>query len=114
MEETKDHVLAAGREIMLAAQGALHFCKEYAEATASPTSKMQLVKFFDKAITVADNLGKTLVNATSITNTARSVAAPLFNAIGKEMKAEDIAKHKVTKKATPKPRKKTKQRTHSY
>ncbi len=117
MEETKEHILAAGRELLLAADGALRFCKSYAETRAEPSSRSMLVGFFSKAITVADELGKDLVKATGITNAARSAVSPIFEAFSREMEeterlkrcqraAEKRACKKTKTKAAPtKPRK---------
>lgn len=102
MEETKVHVLAAGRELLLAASGALRFCKEYAESSASPGARHELALFFSKAIAVADELGKGLISASSVTRTARSFAKPLFDAMGREMYEERAEKPE----AAPAPRKK--------
>ncbi|MFA4873990.1 MAG: hypothetical protein WC956_00900 [bacterium] len=92
VDETKEHIFAAGRELLLAARGALRFCKEYADATASPATRVQLIKFFGKAISVADELSRGLVSASAVTHKARSVAAPFFEAMGKEMRAEEHEK----------------------
>lgn len=93
MDETKEHVIAAGRELMLAAQGALRFCKTYAEESASPATRYQLIRFFSKAISVADELGKGLVSATSISSSAKKIARPFIDAIGAEMK-EDLSQRR--------------------
>ena len=94
---TKAHVMAAGREIMLAAQGALHFCKEYAEKTASPAAKPQLVKFFTRAIAVADEFSKGLITASKLSKAAQRLTAPLFDVIGCEMK-EGMCTKKLARK----------------
>jgi len=106
MEETKAHVLAAGRELMLAAQGALGFCKDYAKAHASPSSKSQLMSFFSKALEVADELSKGLITASSVHTPVRGVADKIFDAIGNEMKedARTERKAKVKHKAKRKRR----------
>jgi hypothetical protein len=83
---TKAHVMAAGRELMLAAQGALRFCKDYAEKTASPATKPQLVKFFSRAIAVADEFSKGLVTASKLSKAAQRLTSPLFDALGRELK----------------------------
>ena len=89
IDETKEHVLAAGREILLAAQGALRFCRDYAETQASPAARVQLVKFFSKAIAVADELGGSLVRASSLGKAASSVTRPLFEAMSREMRRDE-------------------------
>ena len=53
MEETKEHILAAGRELLLAAHGALKFCQSYAEHSAPTASKPNVAGFFQKALAVA-------------------------------------------------------------
>lgn len=126
MEETKEHILAAGRELLLAADGALRFCKSYAETRTAPSSRSMLVGFFSKAIAVADELGKDLVKATGVTEAAKSAVSPLFEALSKEMEAtERIKRHQQaaekraykstkTKAAPSKPRKsKAKRKTAS-
>jgi hypothetical protein len=85
MEQTKEHILAAGRELLLAADGALRFCKAYAETASAPSSRSTLVSFFSKAISVADELGKDLVKATGISKVAKSAVSPLFDALGREI-----------------------------
>jgi hypothetical protein len=94
--KTKAHVMAAGREIMLAAQGALRFCKEYAEKTASPAAKPHLVKFFSRAIAVADEFGKGLTTASKLSKAAQRLASPIFDAIGLEMKGDGRTTRTVT------------------
>jgi hypothetical protein len=99
MEDTKEHILAAGRELMLAADGALRFCRAYAETLSPPASRSQLTSFFSKAIAVADELGKGLVSATCVKRTAQKAAAPIFEAFGREMMREER-----TRKATAIPK----------
>jgi len=88
MEETKEHVLAAGRELLLAADGALRFCRSYAESFASPESRSQLVSFFSKAVAVADELAKGLITASG-KEAAKKAARPLMDALGREMAREE-------------------------
>ena len=99
MEETKDHILAAGRELMLAADGALRFCRAYAESFSSPSQRSQLVSFFSKAIVVADELAKGLITASG-KGMVKKAASPIFDALGKEMARES----KGRKKAKPRTR----------
>lgn len=89
IDETKEHVLAAGRELLLAAQGALSLCKDYAKASSSPDSRSQLMQFFSKAMDVADELSKGLISASRIPGAARGVAGEVFDAIGREMKEQE-------------------------
>ena len=91
MEETKEHILAAGRELMLAADGALRFCKAYATQVKSPKPRSQLEAFFSKAIAVADELAKGLITASG-KEAAKKAAAPLFEALGREMVKESRSK----------------------
>jgi len=88
MDETKEHVLAAGRELLLAADGALRFCRSYAESFASPQSRSQLVSFFSKAVAVADELAKGLITASG-KEAAKKAAGPLLDALGREMAREE-------------------------
>ena len=98
---TKAHVMAAGREIMLAAQGALRFCKEYAEKTASPSSRPHLVKFFTRAIAVADEFSKGLVTASKLSKAAQRLTSPILDAIGGEMKGGSKAKRLASRARGP-------------
>lgn len=91
-EETKKHVLAAGREILLAAGGALRFCKNYASAAAPPSSRSALFDFFQKAIVVADELGKSITNIPNVKTVADKVAGPIFEMMGQEMAGEKYRK----------------------
>lgn len=94
IEETKTHILAAGRELLLAAHGALAFCREYVESQAPKDARPNLVGFFQKAISVADDLGKGISKASSFKRAAEEVAKPLFTAMAREMKEEaQGAKH---------------------
>ena len=95
IEETKGHVLAAGRELMLAAQGALAFCRDYAKSSSSSReTRSQLMKFFSKAMDVADELAKGLVSASHVPGAARGAADRVFDAIGREMKEQEEHKKK--------------------
>ncbi|MFH1830510.1 MAG: hypothetical protein ABH871_07025 [Pseudomonadota bacterium] len=106
MEETKEHILTAGKELLLAADGALRFCKSYAETMSAPSSRSLLVGFFSKAISVADELGKDLVRATGVTKAARSAVSPIFDALSREMEeTERIKRSQRTARAPAKPRK---------
>ncbi len=107
MEETKEHILAAGRELLLAADGALRFCKSYAETRTEPSSRSLLVGFFSKAIAVADELGKDLVKATGVTKAARSAVSPIFEALGREMEETERMKRSraAARRAPSRPRK---------
>ncbi len=58
--DTKTHVLNAGKEILLAAQGALSFCKHYVETSKKEKNNPELIEFFSKALEVAEDLGRGL------------------------------------------------------
>ena len=83
LEETRVHILVAGRELLLAAKGALRFCSQYTEV--SGTSSPHLVKFFKKAINVADDLSAGLKNIDTIKKAAGAAMRPLFTAMEQEM-----------------------------
>ena len=83
LEETRVHILVASRELLLAAKGALRFCSQYAEA--SGTSSPHLVKFFKKAIDVADDLSAGLKNIDTLKRAAGAAIRPLFTAMEREM-----------------------------
>lgn len=87
MDETKEHVIAAGREILLAAHGALKFCRSYVDTSVSEASKPALLGFFEKAISVADELGHSMMTIEKIKKTADNIARPVFETIAAEMKA---------------------------
>lgn len=97
MEETKGHVLAAGKELLLAAQGALGFCKEYVATQVPEKSRPNLLGFFQKAIAVADELSRGIAGVSTIKKTAEDLARPLFTAMDREMRAEEKAQ-KATKR----------------
>ena len=98
MEETKAHVLAAGRELMLAAQGALAFCRDYAKSQTPAPQRSQLLGFFSKAIEVADELGKGLTTASHIPGAAKGMAGQIFDAMGREMNEQAREKRKARAK----------------
>ena len=116
MDETKTHVLAAGREIMLAAQGALRFCKNYVESSAPTTSRPQLLDFFQKAIAVADDLGGDLMKAAPIRHAAEGVAKTVMDMMGREMASDARATkrtrptQKTSRSNTPRPRAKSRRK----
>jgi len=98
IEETKGHVLAAGRELLLAAQGALAFCRDYAKTSSSSReTRSQLMKFFSKTMDVADELAKGLTSASHVPGAARGAAGRVFDAIGREMREQE--EHKKRKGA---------------
>jgi hypothetical protein len=97
-EETKKHVLAAGRELLLAARGALSFCKEYVESSADSEPKTHLDSFFKKALLVADELGKGLSAATHAETAVRDFARSAMGKVEKEMR------HSCRRKTTTKKR----------
>jgi len=97
-EETRTHILLAGREILLAAQGALKFCSAYVEA--SNKSSPHLKAFFKRAMTVADELGSGLKDMDSIKRAASSVVNPIFALIENEMATEKQIKNKRRKPAS--------------
>ncbi len=90
MEETKEHIMAAGRELLLAAHGALKFCEAYIKFSSPKSSRPHLVNFFQKAISVADELGVGLLGTEHIKRTARKIADPIFDGMEKEMEIDSI------------------------
>lgn len=87
-EETKAHVLAAARELLLAAQGALKFCRYYVEETSQSKTKPYLVGFFQKATQVANELGKGILDACPATDVAKGAVKTVLESIGREMEGE--------------------------
>ncbi len=57
-DDTKDHVLTAGRELVLAAQGMLKFCKMYVDTSSEARFKPCLAGIIEKAKSVADELAR--------------------------------------------------------
>lgn len=88
MDETKEHIMIAGKEILLAAQGALRFCKDYVEASMPRQSRSNLVTFFHKALMVAEELGHGISGVAELKQKAESVAKPFLSAIEHEMRRE--------------------------
>ncbi|HPW44942.1 MAG TPA: hypothetical protein PKU96_01055 [bacterium] len=84
--DTKNHVMAAGREILLAARGALRFCKDYVENSPDSASKQHLASFFSKAMAVADDLGKSILEISPVKQAAEHIAKSFLSSVGEEMK----------------------------
>lgn len=59
--ETKLHILRAGRELLLAAEGALEFCKQYVEKSGKEPHNPKLMTFFSRALDVVTELGSDLI-----------------------------------------------------
>lgn len=55
--ETKLHILKAGRELLLAAEGALRFCKQYVQSGQEPERNPELAQFFARALDAVRELG---------------------------------------------------------
>lgn len=94
IEKTKAHIMLAGKELLLAAQGALKYCRHYVENSVSEASKPQLLNFFEKAADAADELSRGLAGISSIKKTAQCAVKPLLEAMGKEMKKKAHGPHK--------------------
>jgi hypothetical protein len=92
MEETKEHIMAAGRELLLAAHGALKFCEAYVKFSAPKSSKPHLVAFFQKAVSVADELSVGLLGAAPVKKAAQGIADPILDEMEREMEIESINK----------------------
>lgn len=91
-EKTRTHILTAGRELLLAARGALQFCYNYVESTGTSTPHVR--RFFKKAMIVADDLSSGLKDTDAIKRAASSAIKPVFTTMEKEMKS----KHTKTKR----------------
>ena len=103
-DETKQHILNAGREILLAAQGALRFCKSYTEGNKSNANPL-LLSFFERAINVADELGGSISKVVPIKDAASGIAKSVMQRMEAEMhyqKSRPSTKKKTTKKKTAK------------
>ncbi len=106
MEATKRHILAAGRELLLASQGALRFLKLYVEYAAPSVSRPHLGDFFSRAIEVADELAQEITRVVPVEKVARDVASSVLDAIENEMTAEERAAKPKRKAAKRSPKKK--------
>lgn len=107
MDETKQHIMAAGKELLLAARGALFFCKDYVEAQVPEAGRPNLLGFFQKAIAVADELSRGIAGVSTIKRTAAGIAKPLFTAMEREMREERQAGQRL---AGRKPRRRSRKR----
>lgn len=58
--DTKVHILRAGKELLLAAQGALSFCQHYVETSNHEKRNPELALFFAKALSVVNHLTRDL------------------------------------------------------
>ncbi|MBT3182470.1 MAG: hypothetical protein HN337_08200 [Deltaproteobacteria bacterium] len=97
-DETIHHIMAAGKELLLAAQGALRFCKDYVENTPDSKSKPNLLKFFQNAIKVADDLGGSIIKTSPVATAAKGMAKNIFDSMESEMSSR---KKPGKKKRTP-------------
>ena len=59
-DATKEHVLRAGKELLLAARGALKFCQTYVETSNKERNDPKIADFFNKALAVAEELSRGL------------------------------------------------------
>lgn len=89
IEETKEHVLAAGRELLFAAKGAIGFIKAYAEKSAEMKSNPELSSFFNKALATADEMGKSLSSVLPV-KSAEGIAKSVLGMMAGEMKSERV------------------------
>lgn len=88
-DDTREHILAAGRELMLAAKGALSFINSYMESQKSSSSQDQISSFFHRAISVADQIGRELSNICPKPSHTSAAIKPIIEALASEMKASD-------------------------
>ncbi|OGQ22837.1 MAG: hypothetical protein A3I05_01550 [Deltaproteobacteria bacterium RIFCSPLOWO2_02_FULL_44_10] len=58
--DTKIHILRAGKELLLAAQGVLSFCQHYIETSSHEKRNPELAAFFSKALSVIQSLSRDL------------------------------------------------------
>jgi hypothetical protein len=110
MERTKRHVLAAGRELLLAAQGALRFCKDYVEFSPPRASRPHLVNFFQRGISMADELGRGLLEAAPVKRAAEGLAKPILNIMEWEMRSEAKSRRRARPKTASRKKKRTTKR----
>jgi hypothetical protein len=71
-ETTKEHALTAGRELLLAAQGMLKFCRKYVETSSEARFKPYLSDIISKAQRVTDDLTKGIVQDVPANKTKKS------------------------------------------
>ena len=108
LNETKAHIFVAGHELLKAAEGMLKFCKAYVEETSRDKSHPQLLQFFSKAITVAGELGTSMVKGSPIRDMMTSVTRPFCDSIEREMqekKVKEEPRHTVKKRTTKRKKK---------
>ena len=107
MERTKQHVLAAGRELLLAAQGALRFCKDYVEFSPPRASHPHLIDFLQRGISMADELGRGLLEAAPVKRAAEGLVKPILNIMEWEMRSEAKSRRSARPKTASRKKKKT-------
>ncbi len=110
--ETRVHILTAGRELLLAAKGALQFCNKFVEN--QQTSAPHVKDFFKKAITVADDLSSGLKSVEAIKRAASSAITPIFTTLENEFAREARTARPASsteRTATPRATKGTRSRT---
>jgi hypothetical protein len=108
LNETKAHIFVAGHELLKAAEGVLKFCKTYVEETSRDKSHPQLLGFFSKAITVAGELGTSMVKGSPVRDMMNKVTRPFCDSIEREMqekKVKEEPRHTVKKKTTKRKKK---------
>ena len=88
MDETKEHIMLAGKEILMAAGGALRFCKNYVESFSPSEPRPHLITFFQKAIQVADELGNGIAQVSCLKEKAKGAIQPFIDVVENEMKLE--------------------------
>ncbi len=100
--QTRVHILTAGRELLWAAKGALSFCCKYMESSGNRAPNV--VAFFKKAMSVADDLSAGLDDPETIKRAACSAIEPVCTIMEHEMKQK---KRTASTSNAKRPRKKT-------
>ena len=99
--DTQIHIFKAGRELLRAAVGVLKFCRNYVEKTSPEKPHPNLVNFFTKAISVASDLGSSMVKGLPFKQATWKFTKPLCDTIEEEMsqqKASRARKPKIARK----------------
>ncbi len=111
-----EHILLAGRELLLAAQGALKFCREYVDHHQNNgRHHPRLAEYFNKALKTTEDLSRGLVPATAFKKAVEKRTSQLADVIEQEMQRINPMppSPKTTKHPRPRQTRPTSKRTHA-
>ena len=100
IDETRGHLIAAGKELLQAAGGALAFFRDAVENASAGAPRPHLMGFLEKATAVAHELSKSISRVSSAQKMAGRFVSPLVAAIEQEMAAEQRKKKKRPQRRT--------------